>query len=210
MTDSSRPAGFAERCEAFGPDGKYGRVAPLAAGRCPGQRFDVSARRHQSRSGVIRASRRSTKALLPRSRRSTLSANFLVDKDIAEPCDTLDKLTESARSGSRQSQRQRCRTVKDVSRLPGMADVSTTMARSGTADTRNGPMPTGLHSYSVLWMHSASLGSLLVIRLNPAVRSGRGSMEKSIWSIRECCRATYPGGRASALNMQDGKISFIY
>ena len=207
-TDSSRPAGFAERCEAFGPAGKYGRwlrSLPVVA------RVNDSVFLHGGISPDLASSsiEKINESIASEIKAFDTLRDFLVDKDIAEPCDTLDKFTESARAALDKAKGRDAELLKTFLGYPGwlMFHDNGPLWYRGYAqwtDANGTPLIQRLvEAFGVARFvvgHTPQPGGQIGTRFNG-----------KIYLVDTGMLAGYvPGGRASALNMQDGKISFIY
>lgn len=206
--DSSRPSGFAERCEAFGPEGRYGkwlRSLPAVArvndsiflhgGISPDLPAESIEKINDTVAGEIKA--------------FDAFKEFMVDKKIAQPCSTLDELTMAARTALDKAK------GKD-------AEVLRSFLGYGSWFSINDSGPLWFRGYAQ-WTDAA--GAPLIQRLTEVFSTMRfvvghtpqaggqigQRFDGKIYLIDTGMLSSYfPGGRASALNIQNGKVSFIY
>ena len=206
--DSSRPAGFAERCEALGPDGKYGkwlRSLPAIA------RIDDSIFLH---GGIVpdlaaHPIEKLNEGIAAEIKAFDTYKQFLIEKKIAQPCSTLDELMAAAKGALEKAK------GKDADALKALLSYGTWLSVNesgplwfrGYAQWNDAEGATQierlLKAFGVARFvvgHTPQTGGQIVSRFNGKV-----------YLIDTGMLSTYfPGGRASALNIQDGKISFIY
>ena len=206
-TDPSRP-GFIERCEALSPDGKYGkwlRSLPAIA------RIDDSIFLH---GGIIPDLASQSIEQLNEEIAAEIKAfdnyrQFMVDKKLAQPCSTLDELTAAARGAVDKSKGKDAETLKAFLGIGSWLSI-------------NDSGPLWFRGYAQ-W--SDEEGAPLIQRLTQAFGVARfvvghtpqpggqisSRFDGKVYLIDTGMLSSYfPGGRASALNIQDGKINFIY
>jgi hypothetical protein len=206
--DSSRPAGFAERCEALGPDGKYGkwlRSLPAIA------RIDDSIFLH---GGIVPDLAMQTIEKLNEEIAAEIKAfdtykQFMIEKKIAQPCSTLDELAAAAKGALEKAKGKDADTLKAFLSYGAWLSVNENgpLWFRGYAQWTDAEGATQieriLKAFGVARFvvgHTPQTGGQIVSRFNGKV-----------YLIDTGMLSTYfPGGRASALNIQDGKISFIY
>jgi hypothetical protein len=206
--DTSKPAGFAERCEAFAPVGKYGRwlrSLPAVA------RVNDSVFLHGGISPDLASSsiEKINEGIASEIKAFDTLRDFLVDKDIAKPCDTLDKLTESARAALDKAKGRDAELLKTFLGYPGWL----TFHDNGPLWYRGYAQWTDADGAPLIQRLVEAFGvARFVVGHTPQPGGQIGTrFNGKIYLVDTGMLAGYvPGGRASALNMQDGKISFIY
>ncbi len=206
--DSSRPAGYAERCEAFGPDGKYGkwlRSLPAIA------RVNDSIFLH----GGIHPDLAShsidqlNEGIAAEIKAFDTYKQFLADKKIAQLCSTLDETTAAARSALDKAKGKDAETLKAFLGSGGWLSINDNgplwfrgyaqwTDADGVSQIQRLTEAYGVARFVV--GHTPQAGGEIVSRFNGKVFLIDTGMLSSY----------FRGGRASALNIQDGKISFIY
>src|SRR5215470_7066021 len=110
-TDPSRPTGFTERCEALGPDGKYGkwlRSLPAIA------RIDDSIFLH---GGIVpdlaaHSIEQLNDEIAAEVKTFDTYKQFMIEKKIAQPCATLDQLTPAAKAALEKAKGKDADTLK--------------------------------------------------------------------------------------------------
>jgi len=207
-TDSSHPAGFIERCEAFASDGRYGkwiRSLPAIA------RVNDSIFLHGGITPELAAQpiEKINDAITSELKSFDAYREFMIDKKIAQPCSTLDELTAAARSALEKAK------GKDAETLKAFLEYGTWLSIN-----ENGPLwfrgyaqwtdadgapkiQSLLTAFGVARFvvgHTPQTGGQIVSRFDGKVYLIDTGMLSSY----------FPGGHASALNIQDGKITFIY
>jgi hypothetical protein len=206
--DSSRPTGFAERCEAFGPEGKYGRwlrSLPVVA------RVNDSIFLHGGISPDLPSAsiEKINEAVAGEIKAFDTLRDFLVDKDLADPCDTLDKLTESARAALEKAKGRDAELLKTFLGYPGWLTFHD-----------NGPLwfrgyaqwPDSDGASHIQRLTQAFGVARFIVGHTPQTNGQIGArFDGKIYLIDTGMLTGYVrGGRASALSIQDGKISFVY
>ena len=206
--ESSKPDGFAERCAAFGPDGKYGkwiRSLPAIArvndsiflhgGIVPDLASSSVDKLNEAISGEMKA--------------FDMYKEFMVDKKIAQPCDVLDELTAAAKTALEKAKGKDAETLKAFLSLGGWLSVNENgplwfRGYAQWTDADGAPQIQRLaEAFGVARFvvgHTPQPGGQIVSRFDGKVYLIDTGMLSSY----------FPGGRASALNIQDGKVSFIY
>jgi calcineurin-like phosphoesterase family protein len=206
--DTTRPAGFAERCAAFSPDGKYGkwlRTLPAIA------RVDDSIFLH---GGIIpdlaaHSVDQLNEEIAAEIKAFDMYKEFLVDKKIGQPCSSLDELTAAAKTALEKAKGKDAEVLKmflGYGRWLSINENGPLWFRGyaqwsdadGASQIEQVAKAFGVARFVV--GHTPQTGGEIVSRFNGKV-----------YLIDTGMLSTYfRGGRASALNIQDGKISFIY
>jgi hypothetical protein len=206
--ETSRPAGFEERCEAFGPSGKYGkwlRSLPAVA-RVNDSIFlhggigpDLATYSVDKLNDVVAAEIKAFDTF----------RQFLVDKKISQRCDTLEEITSAARAALEKAKGEDAEALKTFVGYGAWLTIH-----------ENGPL--WFRGYAQ-WTDEE--GAPKIQRLTEMFRVARfvvghtpqpggritTRFDGKIYLIDTGMLSSYfPGGRASALNIQDGKVSFIY
>jgi len=207
-TDPSRPTGFAERCEAFGPDGKYGkwlRSLPAIA------RIDDSIFLH---GGIVpdlaaHSIEQLNDEIAAEVKAFDTYKQFMIEKKIAQPCATLDQLAPAAKAALEKAKGKDADTLKAFLSYGAWLSINDNgplwfRGYAQWTDEEGAPQIERLtKAFGVARFvvgHTPQTGGKIVSRFNDKV-----------YLIDTGMLSTYfKGGRASALNIQDGKISFIY
>jgi hypothetical protein len=207
-TDSARPRGFAERCAAFARDGRYGkwvRSLPAIA------RVNDSVFLHGGISPELSAAsiEKINDAVAAEIKAFDAYKDFMIDKKLAQPCSTLEELMTSARTAFDKAKGKDAETLKSLMSYPGWISVHEDgplwfRGYAQWTDMEGGPRIEALaKTFGVARFvvgHTPQTGGQIVSRF-----------EDKVYLIDTGMLSGYvPGGRASALNIQDGKISFIY
>ena len=207
-TDSSGPAGVAERCEAFGPAGKYGkwlRSLPAIA------RVNDSIFLHGGISPDLASYSvdQLNDAIAAEIKAFDTYKQFMVEKKIAQACNTLDELTAAARTALDKAKGKDADTLKAFLSLGGWLTINDTgplwfRGYATWTDAEGAPQIQRLtEAFGVARFvvgHTPQADGQIVSRFNGKIYLIDTGMLSSY----------FRGGRASALNIQDGKISFIY
>jgi calcineurin-like phosphoesterase family protein len=207
-TDTTAPAGFAERCAALGPDGKYGRwlrSLPAIA------KIDDSIFLH---GGIIPELAMNGVDQLNQGIATEIKAfdtykEFMVDKKIAQPCSSLEEMTTGAKTALEKAKGKDAEVLKmflGYGRWLSINEMGPLWFRGYAqwTDAEGAPLieqltkALGVARFVV--GHTPQPGGQIVSRFNGKVYLIDTGMLSSY----------FRGGRASALNIQDGKISFIY
>src|SRR5262245_48802321 len=206
--DTTRPAGFAERCAAFSPDGKYGkwlRTLPAIA------KIDDSIFLH---GGIIpdlaaHSVDQLNEEIAAEIKAFDMYKEFLVDKKIAQPCSSLDDLTAGAKTALEKAKGKDAEVLKTFLGYGRWLSINENgplwfRGYAQWSDADGAPQieqvakTFGVARFVV--GHTPQAGGQIVSRFNGKV-----------YLIDTGMLSTYfKGGRASALNIQDGKVSFIY
>jgi len=206
--DTSKPAGFAERCEAFRPEGKYGkwlRTLPPVA------KINDSIFLHGGIHPDLPASsvEKINEAVAGELKAFDVFRDFLVDKDIVGPCDTLDKLTDAAKMALDKAKGKDAETLKAFLGYPGWL----VFHDNGPLWFRGYAQWTDTDGASHIQRLTQAFGvARFVVGHTPQTNGQIGArFGGKVYLIDTGMLAGYvPGGRASAWNILDGKISFIY
>jgi hypothetical protein len=206
--DPSRPAGFVERCEAFAPNGKYGKwlrsLPPIA-------RIHDSIFLHGGISPEISSYtlEQLNEAIATEIKTFDAYRKFMVDKKLAEPCDTFEELATSARGALEKAKGKDAEVLKAFLGIGGWMSIH-----------ENGPL--WFRGYAQ-WADTD--GASHIERLTKVFNAARfvvghtpqaGGQIKSRFDEKVYLIDTgmlsshYQGGRASALSIQDGKVTTIY
>jgi Calcineurin-like phosphoesterase len=207
-TDSAQPAGFVERCEALSANGKYGkwlRSLPAIA------RVQDSIFLHGGISPDLASYtiEQLNEAIAGEIRTFDAHRDFLVDKKLAQPCDTLEELTEAARTALEKAKGKDAETLKAFLAYGSWLSINEKgplwfrgyaqwADDEGSAQIRQLTTALGVTRFVV--GHTPQAGGQINSRFDGKVYLIDTGMLSSY----------YPGGRASALNIQDGKVSTIY
>jgi hypothetical protein len=203
----SKPAGFVERCEALGPDGRYGkwiRSLPAVA------RVNDSIYLHGGISPELAglSIEKINDEISSELKAFDAYKEYMVEKKIALPCSTLDELTNAARTAVDKA------TGKDAEVLKGFLGYA-----SWLSIAENGPL--WFRGYAQ-WTDAE--GAPQIDRLTEAFATMRFVVGHTPQAGQIVSRfggkvllidtgmlsSYFTGGRASALEIRDGKISFIY
>ena len=205
---TTQPAGFQERCEALSPEGKYGkwlRSLPAIA------KVNDSIFLH----GGIHPDLKShsvdelNEAIANEIKGFDAFKQFMVDKKIAQPCSTLDELVAAARMAAEKAKGKDAEVLKAFLNYGNWITVH-----------ENGPL--WFRGYAQ-WTDADGAAQIQELTKAFAVKrfvvghtpqSGgqiTARFDGKIYLIDTGMLSTYfTGGRASALNILDGKVSFIY
>ena len=206
--DASKPEGFAERCEAFGPDGKYGkwlRSLPAIA------RVNDSIFLHGGLSPEVASAsvEKLNEAIAAEIKRFDELKQFMVSKRIAQPCDTLDELKAAAKTALDKAKGKDAETLKAFLGLGGWLS----MHEKGPLWFRGYAQWTDAEGQPLIQQLIEAFGVTRFVVGHTPQQSGQilSRFNGQIYLIDTGMLSSYyPGGRAAALNIQDGKISFIY
>jgi calcineurin-like phosphoesterase family protein len=205
--DTSHPAGYYERCAALSPEGKYGkwiRSLPAIA-RIQDTVFlhggispDVASYTIDQLNDGIAAE---VKAF------DTYS-EFMADKKIAPRCSTLEEMTAAAQMALEKAKGKDAETLKTFLGLGGWLSINENgpLWFRGLAqwpDAEGAKIQELIKTYAI---------ARFVVGHTPQAGGQIGSrFDGKVYLIDTGMLSSYfPGGRASALNLQDGKITFIY
>jgi hypothetical protein len=203
-----RPVGFVERCAAFGPDGRYGkwlRSLPAIA-RVNDSIFvhggitpDISSESIEKLNDAIANELKSFDGY----------KEFIIDKKIAPPCSTLAELTMATRTALDKAKGKDAEILKAFLSYGGWLSIHENgplwfRGYAQWTDLEGGPKMESLaQTYGVARFvvgHTPQAGGKIVSRFDGKVYLIDTGMLSSY----------FPGGHASALNIQDGQISFIH
>jgi hypothetical protein len=202
-----KPAGFAERCEAFSADGLYGkwiRTLPAIV------RIDDSIFLHGGISPDLASSSidKLNSLIAEEIRSFDAFKKYMVDRNLAMPCSTLDEMASAAQAAMAKAKEKDAEILKGFLAMGGWISV---------------------HEKGPLWFRgyaewSDADGAPQIQKLVEAFKAARfvvahtpqpgqivSRFDGKVYLIDTGMLSGYvPGGRASALNIQDGKITFIY
>jgi len=207
-TETGRPAGFEQRCAAFSNDGRYGkwiRSLPAIA------KVNDSIFLHGGISPELSMAtvEKINEAIAAEIKSFDSYREFMVDKKLAQPCSTLEELTMAARAGLEKAKGKDAETLKSFLNYPGWLSFHENgpLWFRGYAQWTDAEGPSNVQSLAKAFGvarfvvgHTPQPGGRIVSRFDEMVYLIDTGMLSSY----------FPGGRASALNIQDGKISFIY
>jgi hypothetical protein len=207
-TDANQPAGFSERCEAFTANGKYGkwlRSLPAIA------RLQDSIFLHGGISPDVASYtvEQLNEAIAAEIRTFDAHREFLVDKKLVQPCDTLEQLTTAARTALEKAKGKDAETLKAFLSYGGWLSIN----EKGPLWFRGYAQWTDDEGAPQIQQLTKALGvARFVVGHTPQAGGQIGSrFDGKVYLIDTGMLSSYyPGGRASALNIQDGKISTIY
>lgn len=202
-----QPQGFAERCEALSPDGVYGkwiRTLPAIV------RVDDSIFLHGGINPELASSSIEdlNNQIAAEIRAFDAFKDYMVDRKLAQPCSTLDELISAVRTGMAQAK------GKDADRMKAFLTYGTWLSING-----NGPL--WFRGYAE-WMDAEGAPQIeklvkafgisrFVVGHTPQPGNIVSRFDGKVYLIDTGMLSGYvPGGRASALTIQDGKINFIY
>jgi Calcineurin-like phosphoesterase len=206
--DTTQTPGFLERCEALGPNGKYGkwlRSLPAIA------RVNDSIFLHGGISPELASYSidQLNDGIATEIKTFDTYKQFLVDKKLAQPCSTLEELTNAARTALDKAK------GKDAEILKGFLGYGAWLSINDNGplwfrgyaqwtDAEGAPQIQRLtETFSVARFvvgHTPQAGGEIGERFNGKVYLIDTGMLSSY----------YRGGRASALIIQDGKVTTIY
>jgi hypothetical protein len=203
----SRPPGFVERCEALDAEGRYGkwiRALPAVA------RVDDSIFLHGGISPELAGwtIEKINDTVADEIRAFDAYRQFMVAKKIALPCNTLDELTDAARAALEKAKGKDAETLKGFLEYGGWLSLR-----------ENGPL--WFRGYAQ-WTDAE--GAPQIQRLAEAFKVARfvvghtpqageivPRFDGKVFLIDTGMLSSYfTGGRASALEIKDGKVGFIY
>src|SRR5437016_6524825 len=203
----SRPPGFVERCEALDAEGRYGRwirTLPAVA------RIDDSIFLHGGISPELAGwtIEKINDTIAGEIRAFDAYKQYMVAKKIALPCNTLDELTNAARAALEKAKGKDAETLKGFLEYGGWLSIH-----------ENGPL--WFRGYAQ-WTDAE--GAPQIQRLTQAFNVARfvvghtpqpgqivSRFDGKVFLIDTGMLSSYvSGGRASALEIKDGQVSFIY
>jgi hypothetical protein len=206
--DSTVAAGVVERCEAISANGKYGkwlRSLPAIA------RVQDSIFLHGGISPDLASYtvEQLNEGIAAEIKTFDTHRKFLVDKKLAQPCDTLEELTAAARTGLEKAKGKDAETLKAFLGYGSWLSINDKgplwfRGYAQWSDDEGAPQIQQLiKAFGVARFvvgHTPQSGGQINSRFDGKIFLIDTGMLSSY----------YPGGRASALNIQDGKISTIY
>jgi hypothetical protein len=206
--ETSRQPGFAERCAAFGAEGRYGkwiRTLPaivrindsifLHGGINPDLADQSIEKLNEAIAGEIKA--------------FDTYKQFMVDKKIAPSCSTLEELIASARTALAKAKGKDAETLKSFLAYGTWLSVNENgplwfRGYAQWTDAEGAPqiqhLAEAFDAARFIVGHTPQAGGRITPRFDGKVYLIDTGMLSSY----------FQGGRASALNIQDGKITFIY
>ena len=203
----SRPAGYVERCEALNADGRYGkwlRTLPAMArvndsiflhgGISPELAGWTVDKINDAVSGEIKA--------------FDAYKQYLVEKKLALPCSDLDELTNAARAASEKAKGKDAEILKGFLAYGGWAS----MAENGPLWFRGFAQWTDAEGApQVQRLTQAFDVARFVVGHTPQPGQIVSRFDGKVFLIDTGMLSSYvSGGRASALEIKDGQVSFIY
>lgn len=207
-TDSSHPAGYFERCAALEVNGTYGkwlRSLPAIA------QIDDSIFLHGGISpelaswGVDKLNER----IAGEVKVFDAYRHYMIDKKIAPPCSTLEELTRLAQAAEPNAKGKDAEVLKGFLEYPSWLTINEKgpLWFRGYAEWDNAEgnrqmelLTKALDVTRFVVGHTVQKGGEIVPRFNNQVYLIDTGMLSSFFA----------GGRASALNIQDGKVAAIY
>jgi len=203
----SQPAGFVERCEAFDADGRYGkwlRGLPAVA-RVNDSIFlhggigpELAGLTIEKINDVIAGEIRSFDAY----------KQYMVEKKIALPCNTLDELTDRARGALEKAKGKDAETLKTFLGIGGWLSISDSgplwfRGYAQWTDAEGAPQ--------IERLVQAFDTARFVVGHTPQIGEIASRFDGKVFLIDTGMLSSYfTGGRASALEIKDGKVGFIY
>ncbi|HEY2382883.1 MAG TPA: metallophosphoesterase [Terriglobia bacterium] len=202
-----RPAGFSERCEALSADGIYGkwiRTLPAIV-RINDSIFLHGGINPELASSTVEELNNSIAAEI---RSFDAFKDYMVHRNLAQPCSTLDELISAARNGIKQAK------GKDGDRMKAFLTYATWLSINP-----NGPL--WFRGYAE-WTDAEGAPQIeklikafdvsrFVVGHTPQPGNIVSRFDGKVYLIDTGMLSGYvPGGRASALTILDGKITFIY
>jgi hypothetical protein len=206
--DTSRTPGFLERCEAFAPEGKYGkwlRSLPAIA------RVNDSIFLHGGISPELASSSidQLNDAVAAELKSFDTYRQFLVDKKLAQPCSTLEELTAAARTAIDRAKGKDAETLKAFLGYGSWLSIN-----------ENGPLwfrgyaqwTDGEGAPQIQKLTDAFSAARFVVGHTPQAGGQIGErFNGKVYLIDTGMLSSYyRGGRASALSIQGGNITTIY
>ena len=207
-TDAAHPPGYFERCEALDTDGVYGkwlRTLPAVA------RVNDSIFLHGGIAPELSSLtvEKINETVASEIRSFDNAKHYMIEKKIAAPCSTLEELTAAARSAVGKSKGKEADTLKMFLNYPSWLTVA-----------ENGPL--WFRGYAQ-WADNKGMAEIehlaqafdvarFVVGHTPQnIGTIRNRFNDRVYLIDTGMLSTYfIGGRASALNIQDGKVTVIY
>jgi hypothetical protein len=203
----SRPPGFVERCEALDADGRYGkwiRTLPAVA------RINDSIFLHGGISPELAGwtIEKINDAISAEIKSFDAYKQFMVEKKMALPCNTLDELTNAARAALEKAKGKDAETLKGFLAYGGWLSIAENgplwfRGYAQWADDEGAPQ--------IQLLTQAFGAARFVVGHTPQAGQIISRFGGKVFLIDTGMLSSYfPGGRASALEIRDGKISFIY
>jgi hypothetical protein len=206
-TYPSQPAGFVERCEAFDAGGRYGkwlRSLPAVA------RVNDSIFLHGGISPELAGMtvENINDAIADEMRSFDTYRQYMVEKKIALPCNTLDELTTRARAALEKAKGKDAETLKAFLGMGGWLSINDNgplwfRGYAQWTDAEGAPQIESLVK--------AFEAARFVVGHTPQPGQIVSRFDGKVFLIDTGMLSSYfAGGRASALEIRDGKVSFIY
>lgn len=202
-----RPAGFAERCEALGVDGSYGkwiRALPAVV------RIDDSIFLHGGINSEFSASsiEELNNEISAEIRSFDAFKDYMVRRKLVQPCSTLDELVSASQAAMNQAKGKDAEPFKEFKTYGSWLSVNP----SGPLWFRGYAEWTDAEGAPQIEKLTKAFGTLrFVVGHTPQPGNIVSRFDGKVYLIDTGMLSGYvPGGRASALNIQDGKITFVY
>jgi Calcineurin-like phosphoesterase len=202
-----KPAGFAERCEAFSPNGQYGswiRTLPAIV------QIDDSIFLHGGISPELAGSSidKINASIASEIRSFDAFKQYMVDHSLVKPCSTQDELMAAAQKAAPKAK------GKDAEMLQGYLALGSWLSinEKGPLWFRGYGQWTDAEGAPQIQKLVEAFGNARFVVAH-TIQPGRiaSRFDGKVYLIDTGMLTGYvPGGRASALNIQDGKITFIY
>jgi len=203
----SRPAGFVERCEALGADGRYGkwlRTLPAVA------RVNDSIFLHGGITPELAGwtVEKINDAVAGEIKAFDAYKQYLVEKKLALPCNDLDELTNAARTGLEKAKGKDAEILKSFLAYGGWIS----MAEDGPLWFRGFAQWTDAEGAPQIQRLTEAFDvARFVVGHTPQPGQIVSRFDGKVLLIDTGMLANYvSGGRASALEIKDGQVSFIY
>jgi len=204
----SQPAGFVERCEAFDADGRYGkwiRGLPAVA------RVNDSIFLHGGISPELTRGwtiEKINDSIAEEIKAFDAYKQYLVEKKIALPCNTLDELTNAAREALEKAKGKDAEILKGFLGYGGWLSI----AENGPLWFRGYAQWTDAEGQPQIDRLTETFGAArFVVGHTPQAGQIVSRFGGKVFLIDTGMLSSYfAGGRASALEIRDGKVSFIY
>ena len=206
--DPSHSAGFLERCDALDAGGKYGkwlRTLPAIA------RVNDSIFLHGGINPDLAASSidQLNDAIAGEIKAFDSYKQYIIEKKIAQPCATLDELTAAARAALDKAKGKDAETLKAFLGYGSWLSIN----ENGPLWFRGYAQWTDAEGAPYLQRLTEAFGASRFVVGHTPQAGGQivPRFDGKVYLIDTGMLSTYfSGGHASALNIQDGKISFIY
>jgi len=204
---TARPPGFEERCSAFAADGRYGKwLRTLPAVTRINDSVFLHGGIHPDLSAL--SIEKINETIATEIKAFDAYKQFMAGKKIAQPCDTLQERVAAARMALEKAKGKEAETLKSFLEYDAWLSISENgplwfRGYAQWTDAEGAPQIQRLaEAFGVARFvvgHTPQLPGSIVTRFGGKVYLIDTGMLSSF----------FPGGRATALNIQDGKISFI-